>query len=121
VPALRPSQACFQEANHEGHDVSFYISRAVDGGCCDCGDESAWARSGFCQKHGKVHTRGDMLASLPSPLPATACVLFSAILEELLMFVRSVDAMEAEARRRAVGWASKAPLLLEALEWLTNK
>ena len=30
-------QACFQGGDHQGHDVSFYISRQTDGGCCDCG------------------------------------------------------------------------------------
>ena len=39
-------QACFQEADHEGHEVSFYVSRQADGGCCDCGDESAWSPAG---------------------------------------------------------------------------
>ena len=39
-------QSCFQDGDHDGHDVSFYISRQTDGGCCDCGDESAWERKG---------------------------------------------------------------------------
>ncbi len=42
-------QACFADSNHEGHDVSF--QRTSAGGCCDCGDAEAWAKSGFCSKH----------------------------------------------------------------------
>ncbi|OQR82680.1 hypothetical protein ACHHYP_15643 [Achlya hypogyna] len=42
-------QACFADSNHEGHDVSF--QRTSAGGCCDCGDTEAWAKSGFCSKH----------------------------------------------------------------------
>ena len=124
----RRLQECFQNANHDGHDVSFYISRAVDGGCCDCGDESAWDRAGFCKKHGKTHTNGDMIASLPVPLRATGMVFFSAIFEELLSFVRIVatttaGGMDAMTLRRiaAIGESHKAGVLLKALQWLNDK
>ncbi|GLT79208.1 hypothetical protein SLA2020_507030 [Shorea laevis] len=39
---------CFQNGNHEGHDYSIIYT---GGGCCDCGDETAWKREGFCSKH----------------------------------------------------------------------
>lgn len=42
---------CFTHSNHEGHDVAFYHAQA--GGCCDCGDEDAWNKDGFCDLHGK--------------------------------------------------------------------
>ncbi|XP_021766421.1 E3 ubiquitin-protein ligase PRT6-like isoform X1 [Chenopodium quinoa] len=39
---------CFQNGNHENHDYSIIYT---GGGCCDCGDETAWKREGFCSKH----------------------------------------------------------------------
>lgn len=40
---------CFQNGNHENHE--YYIYKSDYGGCCDCGDEQAWNRDGFCRKH----------------------------------------------------------------------
>ncbi|KAG4216132.1 hypothetical protein ERO13_A01G222300v2 [Gossypium hirsutum] len=39
---------CFQNGNHKGHDFSIF---KTGGGCCDCGDETAWKHEGFCSKH----------------------------------------------------------------------
>ncbi|CAH2074477.1 unnamed protein product, partial [Thlaspi arvense] len=39
---------CFQNGNHNDHDYSIIYT---GGGCCDCGDETAWKREGFCSKH----------------------------------------------------------------------
>ncbi|VVB12938.1 unnamed protein product [Arabis nemorensis] len=39
---------CFQNGNHNNHDYSIIYT---GGGCCDCGDETAWKREGFCSKH----------------------------------------------------------------------
>ncbi|GMH23083.1 hypothetical protein Nepgr_024926 [Nepenthes gracilis] len=39
---------CFQNGNHKGHDYSISYTHC---GCCDCGDETAWKREGFCSKH----------------------------------------------------------------------
>ncbi|XP_057971426.1 E3 ubiquitin-protein ligase PRT6 [Malania oleifera] len=39
---------CFQNGNHKGHDYSIIYT---GGGCCDCGDVTAWKREGFCSKH----------------------------------------------------------------------
>ena len=33
---------CFEESNHEGHEVTCYQTRGM-GGTCDCGDAEAWA------------------------------------------------------------------------------
>eukprot|EP00899_Mesostigma_viride_P015866 jgi/Mesvir1/24280/Mv10978-RA.1 len=52
--------ACFLDGNHEGHD---YAMIHTGGGCCDCGDPTAWKVDGFCRKHNGPH-------STP-PLPAT--------------------------------------------------
>ncbi|KAG9454677.1 hypothetical protein H6P81_007581 [Aristolochia fimbriata] len=39
---------CFQDGNHKDHDYSIMYT---GGGCCDCGDVTAWKREGFCSKH----------------------------------------------------------------------
>lgn len=39
---------CFENGNHEDHDYSIIYT---GGGCCDCGDETAWKHEGFCSKH----------------------------------------------------------------------
>ncbi|KAJ0933105.1 putative carboxypeptidase U chromatin regulator PHD family [Helianthus annuus] len=39
---------CFKNGNHKDHDYSIIYT---GGGCCDCGDVTAWKRSGFCSKH----------------------------------------------------------------------
>ncbi|XP_059296404.1 E3 ubiquitin-protein ligase PRT6-like isoform X1 [Lycium ferocissimum] len=39
---------CFQNGNHKDHDYSIIHT---GGGCCDCGDVTAWKREGFCSKH----------------------------------------------------------------------
>ncbi|KAF5747551.1 putative ubiquitin ligase E3 alpha [Tripterygium wilfordii] len=39
---------CFQNGNHKDHDYSIIYT---NGGCCDCGDVTAWKRVGFCSKH----------------------------------------------------------------------
>ncbi|KAF3775302.1 E3 ubiquitin-protein ligase [Nymphaea thermarum] len=40
---------CFQNGNHKDHDYSVI---KTGGGCCDCGDATAWKRQGFCSRHG---------------------------------------------------------------------
>ncbi|KAL3622662.1 hypothetical protein CASFOL_033479 [Castilleja foliolosa] len=39
---------CFENGNHMDHDYSVIYT---GGGCCDCGDITAWKREGFCSKH----------------------------------------------------------------------
>ncbi|KAI3801291.1 hypothetical protein L1987_29395 [Smallanthus sonchifolius] len=39
---------CFKNGNHKDHDYSIIYT---GGGCCDCGDVTAWKHSGFCSKH----------------------------------------------------------------------
>lgn len=40
--------SCFQNGNHKDHDYSIIYT---GGGCCDCGDVTAWKQEGFCSKH----------------------------------------------------------------------
>ncbi len=46
----------------------FYHTQA--GGCCDCGDEDAWDRKGFCPRHGS--DGDDPLAHLPPAFIASS-------------------------------------------------
>ncbi|PFH31695.1 hypothetical protein BESB_026690 [Besnoitia besnoiti] len=39
---------CFLNGDHSSHH---YMIMQASGGCCDCGDPSSWAPSGFCSKH----------------------------------------------------------------------
>lgn len=39
---------CFEKGDHKGHD---YCVIYTGGGCCDCGDVTAWKREGFCSLH----------------------------------------------------------------------
>jgi hypothetical protein len=39
---------CFKAGNHVNHDYSMIHT---GGGCCDCGDETAWKSEGFCSRH----------------------------------------------------------------------
>ena len=82
-------QSCFQDGDHDGHDVSFYISRQTDGGCCDCGDDGAWAPRGFCRRHGKLHTTEELLGSVPPPLLRAASPLFAEIFGRLYALLQS--------------------------------
>ncbi|KAK2198461.1 bifunctional E3 ubiquitin-protein ligase UBR1-like/Zinc finger [Babesia duncani] len=42
---------CFFESNHVGHQ--FKLTNTF-GGCCDCGDSTAWKQSGTCSRHGQM-------------------------------------------------------------------
>lgn len=66
---------CFQNGNHKNHDYSIIYT---GGGCCDCGDETAWKREGFCSKH-----RG---AEQIQPLPAEIADSVGPVLDHLLIF-----------------------------------
>ncbi|CAN0502752.1 unnamed protein product, partial [Discosporangium mesarthrocarpum] len=35
-----------------------YFHRTLPGGCCDCGDEEAWAQEGCCSRHRRKTSRG---------------------------------------------------------------
>ena len=43
---------CFEMDKHRGHRV---MTQSSGGGCCDCGDESAWAPEGFCSRHAAAY------------------------------------------------------------------
>ncbi|KAL3358016.1 hypothetical protein AABB24_015247 [Solanum stoloniferum] len=64
---------CFQNGNHKDHDYSVMYT---GGGCCDCGDVTAWKREGFCSKH-----KG---AEQIQPLPEECANSLGPVLDSLL-------------------------------------
>eukprot|EP00249_Psilotum_nudum_P030682 c43569_g1_i1 orf=3-659(-) len=64
---------CFQAGSHANHDYSMIHT---GGGCCDCGDITAWKPSGFCSMH-----RGP---GQVSPLPEAFVSSAQQVLEILL-------------------------------------
>ncbi|CAM9469984.1 unnamed protein product, partial [Ectocarpus sp. 13 AM-2016] len=71
--------ACFRRSDHTGHPV--YFHRTAPGGCCDCGDEEAWAEEGCCSRHRARREdqggagAGDPLAALPPDFQAVARIV----------------------------------------------
>lgn len=54
-------QYCFNEADHEGHQVTFTISQQDCGGVCDCGDSEAWVNEFSCRYHSVENYSNDPL------------------------------------------------------------
>ncbi|XP_050384189.1 E3 ubiquitin-protein ligase PRT6 [Argentina anserina] len=63
---------CFKNGNHKDHDYSIIYT---GGGCCDCGDVTAWKRQGFCSKH-----KG---AEQIQPLPEEFAIMVGPVLNGL--------------------------------------
>ncbi|KAL2481549.1 E3 ubiquitin-protein ligase PRT6 [Abeliophyllum distichum] len=68
---------CFENGNHKDHDYSIIYT---GGGCCDCGDITAWKREGFCSKH-----KG---AEQMQPLPEDCAKSLRPVLDSLLIYWR---------------------------------
>ncbi|MQM00482.1 hypothetical protein Taro_033215 [Colocasia esculenta] len=64
---------CFQNGNHKDHDYSIIYT---GGGCCDCGDVTAWKREGFCSKHKGV----EQVQPLPEEIAGSAGPVIDALL-----------------------------------------
>ncbi|KAM7274780.1 hypothetical protein ACFE04_016646 [Oxalis oulophora] len=60
---------CFENGNHQDHAYFVIHDR---GGCCDCGDVTAWKREGFCSNHGsediQIQSLEDELAICVEPV-----------------------------------------------------
>ncbi|GMF09105.1 unnamed protein product [Phytophthora lilii] len=82
---------CFQNGNHEGHDVFFH--RTSPGGVCDCGDSEAWAPEGFCVFHGQredgAAPANESAGSLPNDVVQVADALFTAIVDFCVEMAKS--------------------------------
>ncbi|XP_059305584.1 E3 ubiquitin-protein ligase PRT6 isoform X1 [Lycium ferocissimum] len=64
---------CFLNGNHKDHDYSIIYT---GGGCCDCGDVTAWKCEGFCSKHKGVEQ--------VQPLPEEFANSMGPVLDSLL-------------------------------------
>ncbi|CAH8318880.1 unnamed protein product [Eruca vesicaria subsp. sativa] len=59
---------CFENGDHSTHDYSIINT---NGGCCDCGDDSAWKQGGFCSNHkgsGQIQPLSENLAESVGPV-----------------------------------------------------
>ncbi|KAK1442504.1 E3 ubiquitin-protein ligase UBR1-like protein [Babesia gibsoni] len=84
---------CYFRSNHEGHKCR--LTR-TSGGCCDCGDNSAWNPKGSCSKHSTPITleaekallqlfHGDFIARLND--------LLQKITKEITEYIQRLDLM----------------------------
>ena len=85
---------CFEHGDHSSHDYSIIYT---GGGCCDCGDETAWKREGFCSKHkGSEQIQplsGDLAESVGPVLDALFACWYNKLLSaESIRDARSNDA-----------------------------
>ncbi|XP_038696647.1 E3 ubiquitin-protein ligase PRT6-like [Tripterygium wilfordii] len=64
---------CFQNGNHKDHDYSIIYT---SGGCCDCGDVTAWKHEGFCSKHKGT----EVIKPLPEELASSVGPVFDVLL-----------------------------------------
>lgn len=66
--------SCFQKGDHRDHDYNIMYT---GGGCCDCGDDTAWEKEGFCSEHkGTGQVR---------PLPQGLAKSIGPVLDSLLL------------------------------------
>lgn len=121
---------CFQNGNHDGHDVFFH--RTTPGGVCDCGDSEAWAPEGFCIHHGlrngkssndgeeEVSTAASGSMPLPPDLLRVADALFEAVVgfcvEMAQRSIHSFDAERVDSQGRQMLHAIRAQLQQEKQE-----
>ncbi|GIL45679.1 hypothetical protein Vafri_2876, partial [Volvox africanus] len=70
--------SCFKAGGHEDHDWIQY--RSASGGCCDCGDLSAWRAEGCCP----AHQPGRRVVPLEQLLRPEPRMLLEAVLEAAL-------------------------------------
>ncbi|BFU18180.1 RING finger domain containing protein [Entamoeba histolytica HM-1:IMSS-B] len=63
---------CFSKGNHEGHDAYAYATAGTF--TCDCGNERAWKRSGFCSEHGNQF-KGNVVEQIPLEFKGIEIVL----------------------------------------------
>ncbi|KAJ4842672.1 hypothetical protein Tsubulata_014891 [Turnera subulata] len=86
--------SCFRNGDHRDHDYSVIYT---GGGCCDCGDATAWKREGFCSKH-----KG---AEQIQPLPAE----FANSVEPVLDALFSCWKNKLVSAETAIGRSPRAP------------
>ncbi|KAK3038512.1 hypothetical protein RJ639_029312, partial [Escallonia herrerae] len=78
---------CFRDGNHKDHDYSIIYT---GGGCCDCGDVTAWKREGFCSKHKGT----EQIQSLPEEFAKSVGPVLDSLLlcwKTKLLFVETLS------------------------------
>ncbi|KAL2336616.1 hypothetical protein Fmac_011062 [Flemingia macrophylla] len=65
---------CFENGDHKGHD---YFVIYTGGGCCDCGDVTAWKREGFC----KMHKGSEQIQPLPEEFASSVDPVLRSLFE----------------------------------------
>ncbi|XP_024369767.1 E3 ubiquitin-protein ligase PRT6 isoform X2 [Physcomitrium patens] len=84
---------CFQLGNHSTHD---YCMIRTGGGCCDCGDMTAWKQSGFCSRHCGF----GQAVPLPSSIIEVAAPILEALLVHWVQRLKAADAvMEGKSKK----------------------
>ena len=78
---------CFLAGDHEHHD---YAMIKTGGGCCDCGDPTAWHRSGFCRRHAGP----GQSAALPPDLEARTRAVLAAVVHEWSQRLRTAAVVQ---------------------------
>ncbi|KAG8374331.1 hypothetical protein BUALT_Bualt11G0120600 [Buddleja alternifolia] len=77
---------CFENGNHKDHDYSVIYT---GGGCCDCGDITAWKREGFCSKHKGAEQIQPLPKHIAESLGPVLDFLLSYWKDKLLVFKES--------------------------------
>lgn len=80
---------CFENGNHNDHDYSIIYT---GGGCCDCGDVTAWKRDGFCSKH----KGAEQIQPLPDKFVKSVGSVIDALFRIWEKKLASVDSIEQE-------------------------
>lgn len=116
VPVSSICVDCFQAGDHEGHDFIVYSSGF--GGCCDCGNELAWTRAGFCSNHrGRDGSHAaDTLAPAMRPIVEH---VFEAVLVEFKLLLRICHHPDgARLPLAIIAWLRRTIAVWDALRYL---
>eukprot|EP00232_Nephroselmis_pyriformis_P010785 CAMPEP_0182892808 /NCGR_PEP_ID=MMETSP0034_2-20130328/24093_1 /TAXON_ID=156128 /ORGANISM="Nephroselmis pyriformis, Strain CCMP717" /LENGTH=597 /DNA_ID=CAMNT_0025026517 /DNA_START=78 /DNA_END=1868 /DNA_ORIENTATION=+ len=104
---------CFLGGDHEGHD---YAMIRTGGGCCDCGDPTAWKPAGFC----KEHAGPKEALPLPVNFLATAEPALGALLGEWKRQLSEVDRSRQPSLSAQVERTHVDQLTSAMSEWLLH-
>ncbi|PHU06848.1 E3 ubiquitin-protein ligase PRT6 [Capsicum chinense] len=102
---------CFRNGNHKDHDYSIIYT---GGGCCDCGDVTAWKRDGFCSKH----KGAEQIQPLPEECANSLCPVLDPLLScwrKGLLFTESISEQSPKLNNHAVEYKNITDELTSAI------
>ncbi|XP_047330050.1 E3 ubiquitin-protein ligase PRT6 [Impatiens glandulifera] len=102
---------CFQNGSHADHDYSIIYT---GGGCCDCGDITAWKRDGFCSKHKgaeEVQPLSDEIAKSIGPVLDSLLVCW----RNKLMVAETVSKGSPRVKAHVSEWRTAGDLLTSSV------